>query len=371
MKNNTIFTPTFDEYLMEKVYENIPNWSQHTFYSEFDSKSFLELIEKYFLLPNKIERTENFTSKKDKKIISLFKNHVLWNQDILISYNTANRHQDTEEVVEQEDMADSVQILTNVCNNVQIYYNELTKSKVDELALKLNDILYTDTETNNFYTIGMDSYGFKLMQQKSIIVESDVELHYGKEFAKQYPTIIDLLTNKTHGLFLCYGPPGGGKTSLIRQLISVLSDKKKIIYMPAYMIEQLANPEFITFLQDHKNSILILEDAEFALQSRNEEYGAQAVSNLLNITSGLLNDAIKIQVVATFNMDKRKLDEALLRPGRLLFEWEFNKLSLEDSIKLAKHLDKDLNITEPMTVAEIYEGKVQENKKKKRKIGFN
>ena len=28
--------------------------------------------------------------------------------------------------------------------------------------------------------------------------------------------------------------------------------QKKIIYIPSYMVEQLANPEFITFIQQHK-----------------------------------------------------------------------------------------------------------------------
>ena len=132
------------------------------------------------------------------------------------------------------------------------------------------------------------------------------------------------------------------------------------------MVEQLANPEFISFIQRYKESILILEDAEFALQSRNEEYGAQAVSNLLNITNGLLNDVTKIQVIATFNMDKKNIDKALLRPGRLLKEHKFEKLTLDESKELAKHLNKDIVITSGMTLAEIYSGKTQTKKVKKR-----
>lgn len=155
-------------------------------------------------------------------------------------------------------------------------------------------------------------------------------------------------------------------TTYIRHLITLLCNDKTIIYVPAYMVEQLANPEFISFIQRFKEAILILEDAEFCLQSRNDEYGAQAVSNLLNITNGLLNDVTKIQVIATFNMDKKNIDKALLRPGRLLKEWKFDKLTVEESINLAKSLNKDINITTSMTLAEIYSGKTQHRKSKKR-----
>jgi ATP-dependent 26S proteasome regulatory subunit len=86
----------------------------------------------------------------------------------------------------------------------------------------------------------------------------------------------------------------------------------------------------------------------------------------LNITNGLLNDITKIQVIATFNMDKKNIDKALLRPGRLLKEHKFDALSLEDSRALAKHLNKDIAIASGMTLAEIYSGKTQAKKPKKR-----
>lgn len=374
---NTRFEPTYDDHVMEKVYQLISDWSQISLYSEFEIQKFQELIKESFTINSVTEKYDYYTSKKTKKLIYFYKNTVQYGNDIVISYNVSNKLQNAQEVYDGEETEieevnlDDIKVQENVCTDIQIYYNFKTKEKVEEFLATLDEVIYVGEERNLFYTIGVDNYGFKLMEQETNNVESDIELHYGKKFMEIHQQILDNLTNKYHGLFLFHGDPGTGKTSYIRYLISILSSKKKVIYIPTYMIEQLANPEFITFIQKHKESILILEDAEFALQSRTEEYGAQAVSNLLNITNGLLNDATKIQVIATFNMDKKKLDEALLRPGRLLNEWKFDKLSIEESKALASHLGKDFDVTEAMTVAEIYEGKVQTNKKKKKStIGF-
>lgn len=370
----TTFEPHYDDHVMEEVYKNVPQWSQITLFSEFEIEKFEKLVDELFQFEYNTEKQDMYTAKKNGKLIYFYKNKTRFGKDIAIFYNVSNKleNDDDPENEEVEDIDfNEIVVKENICTDVIIYYNVQTKSKVDTLIEKLNDIVYLAEDKHIFYTIGVNSYGFKLMDQEINFTKTDIAYHYGKDFLNVHEEILNNLTTKFHGLFLFHGDPGTGKTSYVRYLISELSKTtKKVIYIPAYMIEQMANPEFITFLQKHKESILILEDAEFALQSRAEEYGAQAVSNLLNITNGLLNDATKIQVIATFNMDKKKLDEALLRPGRLLNEWKFGKLSIEDAKALAAHLEKDLEITEPMTVAEIYEGKVQSNKKKKKSIGF-
>ena len=71
-------------------------------------------------------------------------------------------------------------------------------------------------------------------------------------------------------------------------------------------------------------------------------------------------------------MERRKIDTALLRKGRLIAEHKFDKLPVDDANKLIKHLGMEHIATEPMTLTEIYnlqevEYKVEEPK---RKIGF-
>ena len=72
-------------------------------------------------------------------------------------------------------------------------------------------------------------------------------------------------------------------------------------------------------------------------------------------SDGLLGDAMHQQIIATFNCDLTTIDPALLRKGRLIANYEFNKLDLESSKILSDKLGFGIEkIIEPMTLAEIY-----------------
>lgn len=76
---------------------------------------------------------------------------------------------------------------------------------------------------------------------------------------------------------------------------------------------------------------------------------------LFSRSDGLLGDAMHQQIIATFNCDLTTIDPALLRKGRLIANYEFNKLDLESSKKLSDKLGFGTErINEPMTLAEIY-----------------
>jgi SpoVK/Ycf46/Vps4 family AAA+-type ATPase len=115
------------------------------------------------------------------------------------------------------------------------------------------------------------------------------------------------------------------------------------------------------FLIENSNSILFIEDAEKVITDRNIE-GSRGVSNILNLTDGILSDILNIQIVATFNMDKKKIDTALLRKGRLIAEHKFGKLSLEETKKLIEQLGYDKEVKEGLTLSEIYNIKEEEYK---------
>ena len=105
-------------------------------------------------------------------------------------------------------------------------------------------------------------------------------------------------------------------------------------------------------LIDNPNSILVIEDAENIIMDR--KYSNQSsVSNLLNISDGLLSDCLNVQIICTFNSALSLVDSALLRKGRLIAKYEFGKLHVGKASALSNHLGLKQSINKPMTLAEI------------------
>ena len=199
----------------------------------------------------------------------------------------------------------------------------------------------------------------------------ELELNYGPDFLKVHDVIVNKL-NKEHGkgIILLHGDPGTGKTSYIKYLTSLIVDKD-ILFIPPSMAEMLSEPSIIPFLMEHKNSILIIEDAERVIADREGNGSPAGVSNILNLTDGILGDCLSIQIVATFNMKREKIDSALLRKGRLIAEHKFENLSVDESNKLLKYLNKDHVVEKPTSLADLYNIDVEVFKaSNKSKIGF-
>jgi hypothetical protein len=204
------------------------------------------------------------------------------------------------------------------------------------------------------------------------VPQMDLELNYGNHFLNVHDVIVNRL-NEHHGkgIILLHGDPGTGKTSYIKYLTTLIKDKE-ILFVPPSMAEMISDPSIIPFLMEHKNSILIIEDAERVISDRETNGSSAGVSNILNLTDGILGDCLSIQIIATFNMKREKIDQALLRKGRLIAEHKFEKLNVKETNKLLKHLKKDVEITESMSLADIYNVEVELHKTKKgsKKIGF-
>jgi hypothetical protein len=215
---------------------------------------------------------------------------------------------------------------------------------------------------------GYDTTTFELPKQKL-----DIELGYGKSFKPIHEKIIHKLNEKkSKGLVLLHGTPGTGKTHYLKYLASKIKNKR-VLFIPPFLADFITSPEMTPFLIQNAGSVLFIEDAEKVITDRNTG-GGNGVSNILNITDGILSDILNIQIVATFNMDKKKIDEALLRKGRLIAEHKFDALPVEDSQALIDHLGFDYKTNKPMTLTEIYnlsEVEYKSEDKGRTTIGFN
>ena len=264
------------------------------------------------------------------------------------------------------------------CDNIEpsklsatIYYLNYEESEI--VHSELIKCLLPNSLKSKISLLVNTSIGLSASPQ---IIKSDeslnIELNYGKDFLPVHKKILDKLNEDNgKGLVLLHGTPGTGKTSYIKYLCHKL--KKEVIFLPPNLTESISSPDFVPFLLDHVNSILVIEDAEKVVFDR-ESGGSsrQGVSSILNMTDGILSDCLSIQIIATFNTSRDKIDKALLRKGRLIAEWKFDELSIENSNKLLSSLSKNYTAKSPMTLSDIYnlEESVNVVQQERTTIGF-
>ncbi len=201
----------------------------------------------------------------------------------------------------------------------------------------------------NLIVQGRNRLDLKAMEIKR--TKLDLNLFYEDDF-KETNEIIQKRLNrkKDKGIVLLHGLPGAGKTTYIRWLIGKI--KKRILFLSPSIAGNLMNPDFIELLINNPDTVVVIEDAENIIMDRKHNPGS-AVSNLLNISDGLLADYLNVQLICTFNSSLTLIDSALTRKGRLIAKYEFGKLGLEKSQRLSSHLGFDTIIKKPMTIAEI------------------
>ncbi len=195
---------------------------------------------------------------------------------------------------------------------------------------------------------GIDTNSLKIKKPKL-----DLAIHYNDDLLSFHDKIVSSLKTKNKsGLYLLYGIPGTGKSTYIRYL--VCSTKKKVIFMPPGLAGHLDSTQIAKMLLENENAIFVIEDAEELINSRDLGKNS-AMSMLLNLTDGLLGDALGIQIIITFNTNPANLDKALMRKGRLIALYEFKPLSVSKArLLLNKTGACDYTVIEPMTLADLF-----------------
>ncbi len=241
-------------------------------------------------------------------------------------------------------------------NNIQLIYGQ---GDSEECIRKWADLIlrYTQEEMSsrgNESRIRILNQGLSGLTFTDFRVprpELEIDLHYNDDFRSVHETIVRRLrTSNDSGLVLLHGIPGTGKTTYIRYLSFIIN--KPMVFIPQEISQDLSSVNFVSFMLDYPNSVLIIEDAEnIVIDNGVRNF---SVSSLLNVTDGLLSDCLNLQIICTFNTSIRTIDKALLRKGRLISRYEFRELDTEKASRLASRLGITDKISKPHTLADIY-----------------
>jgi ATPase family associated with various cellular activities (AAA) len=238
---------------------------------------------------------------------------------------------------------------TNYC---EIYHSGLQEDFINDCTNLMKQ--FKEKQRRKPLEINLISRGRNGLELKQLEVKRtklNLDLFYEDDFKTVSDTICKRLTkDKDKGIVLLHGLPGTGKTTYLRYLIGKI--KKRVLFVSPNVAADITSPDFIELLVSNPNSVLIIEDAENIIMDRKLNSNA-SVSNLLNISDGLLADFLNVQLICTFNNSLTLVDSALMRKGRLIAKYEFGKLSATKSQRLSNHLGFNHSITQPMTIAEI------------------
>jgi hypothetical protein len=128
----------------------------------------------------------------------------------------------------------------------------------------------------------------------------------------------------------------------------------------------------------HPRMVLIIEDADSCLSSRASD-NISAISNILNMSEGLIGNLLDLRIVCTTNSSIDEVDEAVKRKGRLSARIEVGLLDKEQAEVVYKRLggkegaifdQKYYSLASVYSMANQETEQVELTGKKKNKVGF-
>ena len=157
-------------------------------------------------------------------------------------------------------------------------------------------------------------------------------------------TFIERYLAASETVLILQGPPGSGKTRLVRAILGALSARKQDSAKIMYTAEKKAMESdelFVDFITGSHDAFVI-EDADHMLLARSD--GNHDLHRFLAIADGVVR-AQGRKIIFTTNLpNMRDIDEALLRPGRCYASVSTRPLDRTDAAKLLARIVPDASV---------------------------
>ncbi|MEM2159443.1 MAG: AAA family ATPase [Candidatus Nitrosotenuis sp.] len=166
---------------------------------------------------------------------------------------------------------------------------------------------------------------------------------------------IEAFIKSEANILILIGPPGTGKTTLIKNIIA--SNSKQTPAIVTYDEKMMEHDRFFARFMSRDYNFLVVEDADVILKSRSE--GNSLMQRFLNLGDGLISTRNKKLIFSTNLPNIRDIDSALLRPGRCFDVLQFRALSSEEGKNVLAEVGRSTDLPfkgNNYTLAELLNG---------------
>lgn len=255
---------------------------------------------------------------------------------------------------------------------------------------------FKNVETDNIYVISTNNDSLSL-NNLGRLKYSFIRDNYEDKVLKGYDYVISEYNKSSPAgrITIVNGPPGGGKTNLLKGMISEIKNSTTIL-LPAKFVVELDSPSIVSLLIEERSDrfgalhydeddaskkktagtsvLFIVEDADDCLVPR-DGANMSTISSLLNYTDGIFGSMLDLRIIATTNADHVDFDKALTRPGRLCKHIIVEALSPEKASDIHSRLTdgKEFKYEKKTTLAQVYanvKGGFEDAETDKKVLGF-